>query len=164
VKFGPAEREQDMVQLKDVVDFARASCLDVKKYFPGDMPWSPHAGDCFCLGVGFSLSLSHTHTHTEPCPFLCLIYSFCFFLFGGCGRFLNSSPRGSRRKCLLVCKVCLAYSHIQAVPQIRLLVPLPHSPLLNEKKLSLCLTKYHAMKTYWGSGGIAPRIFGLDTR
>jgi hypothetical protein len=25
-------------------------------------------------------------------------------------------------------------------------------------KLSLCLTKHHAMKTYWGSGGIAPRI------
>jgi hypothetical protein len=23
-------------------------------------------------------------------------------------------------------------------------------------KLSLCLTKHHAMKTYWGSGGIAP--------
>jgi secreted trypsin-like serine protease len=25
-------------------------------------------------------------------------------------------------------------------------------------KLSLCLTKYRAMKTYWWSGGIAPRI------
>jgi len=25
-------------------------------------------------------------------------------------------------------------------------------------KLSLCLTKHHAIKTYWGSGGIAPRI------
>jgi hypothetical protein len=25
-------------------------------------------------------------------------------------------------------------------------------------KLSLCLTKHHAMKTYWGSGGIASRI------
>jgi hypothetical protein len=25
-------------------------------------------------------------------------------------------------------------------------------------KLSLCLAKHHAMKTYWGSGGIAPRI------
>jgi hypothetical protein len=25
-------------------------------------------------------------------------------------------------------------------------------------KLSLCLTKHHAMKTYWGSGGIAPLI------
>jgi len=23
-------------------------------------------------------------------------------------------------------------------------------------KLPLCLTKHHAMKTYWGSGGIAP--------
>jgi hypothetical protein len=25
-------------------------------------------------------------------------------------------------------------------------------------KLSMCLTKHHAMNTYWGSGGIAPRI------
>jgi hypothetical protein len=26
-------------------------------------------------------------------------------------------------------------------------------------KLSLCLTKHQAMKAYWESGGIAPRIF-----
>jgi hypothetical protein len=25
-------------------------------------------------------------------------------------------------------------------------------------KLTLCLIKHQAMKTYWGSGGIAPRI------
>jgi len=31
-------------------------------------------------------------------------------------------------------------------------------------KLSLCLTKHHAMKMYWGSGGIAPRILDLGTR
>jgi hypothetical protein len=31
-------------------------------------------------------------------------------------------------------------------------------------KLSLCLTKHHDMKTYWGSGGIAPRILDLGTR
>jgi hypothetical protein len=31
-------------------------------------------------------------------------------------------------------------------------------------KLSLCLTKHHAMKTYWRSGGIAPRIRDLGTR
>jgi len=31
-------------------------------------------------------------------------------------------------------------------------------------KLSLCLTKNHVMKTYGGSGGIAPRILYLDTR
>jgi hypothetical protein len=31
-------------------------------------------------------------------------------------------------------------------------------------KLSLCLTKHHATKTYWGSGGIVPHIldFTLD--
>jgi hypothetical protein len=26
----------------------------------------------------------------------------------------------------------------------------------------LCLTKHHAMKTYWESGGIAPRILDLE--
>jgi hypothetical protein len=33
-------------------------------------------------------------------------------------------------------------------------------------KLSLCLTKHHAMKTYWGSGSgrVAPRILDLGTR
>jgi hypothetical protein len=31
-------------------------------------------------------------------------------------------------------------------------------------KLSLCLTKHHGMKTYWRSGGIAPRILDLGTR
>jgi hypothetical protein len=28
----------------------------------------------------------------------------------------------------------------------------------------LCLTKHHAMKTYWGSGGVAPRILNLGAR
>jgi hypothetical protein len=31
-------------------------------------------------------------------------------------------------------------------------------------KLSLCLAKHYAMKTYWGSGGIAPRILDVGTR
>jgi hypothetical protein len=31
-------------------------------------------------------------------------------------------------------------------------------------ELSLCLTKHHAMKAYWGSGGIAPLILELGTR
>jgi hypothetical protein len=43
-----------------------------------------------------------------------------------------------------------------------------HSVLINKVKvklkLSLCLTKQHTMKTYWGSGGIAPRILILGTR
>jgi hypothetical protein len=30
-------------------------------------------------------------------------------------------------------------------------------------KLSLCLTKHHAMKAYWGSGSIAPHILDLGT-
>jgi hypothetical protein len=32
------------------------------------------------------------------------------------------------------------------------------------KKFPLCWTKQHAMKTYWGSGGIAPRMLDLGTR
>jgi hypothetical protein len=40
-----------------------------------------------------------------------------------------------------------------------------HIPCMCKKvKLSLCLTKHRAMKTYWGSGGIAPRILDLGTR
>jgi hypothetical protein len=31
-------------------------------------------------------------------------------------------------------------------------------------KLSLCLTKYHAIKMYWGGGGTAPRILDSGTR
>jgi hypothetical protein len=31
-------------------------------------------------------------------------------------------------------------------------------------KLSLCLTKHRAIKTYWRSGGIDPRIVYLGTR
>jgi hypothetical protein len=45
-------------------------------------------------------------------------------------------------------------------PLVRLLVKLKV-----KVKLSLCLTKHHAMKAYWWSGGIAPRIlltFALD--
>jgi hypothetical protein len=30
--------------------------------------------------------------------------------------------------------------------------------------MPLCLTKYRAMKTYWGIGGTAPRILDLGTR
>jgi hypothetical protein len=31
-------------------------------------------------------------------------------------------------------------------------------------KFSLCLTKHHGMKAYWGRAGIAPRILDLCTR
>jgi hypothetical protein len=31
-------------------------------------------------------------------------------------------------------------------------------------KVKSCLTEHHAMKTYWGTGGIAPRILDLGTR
>jgi hypothetical protein len=31
-------------------------------------------------------------------------------------------------------------------------------------KFSFCLMKHNAMETYWGSGGIAPRISNFGTR
>jgi hypothetical protein len=31
-------------------------------------------------------------------------------------------------------------------------------------KFSMCSLKHHSIKTYWGSGGIAPRILNLGTR
>jgi len=34
---------------------------------------------------------------------------------------------------------------------------------IGKVKLSLCLTKHHAMKTYWGSGGTTPHILDLST-
>jgi len=35
---------------------------------------------------------------------------------------------------------------------------------MQKVKLSLCLTKHHAKKTYWRSGGIALGILNLGTR
>jgi hypothetical protein len=35
---------------------------------------------------------------------------------------------------------------------------------VRQGKLSLCLTKHHVMKTYWGSGSMAPWIPDLCTR
>jgi hypothetical protein len=38
-------------------------------------------------------------------------------------------------------------------------------PVVAKLKVCLCaLTEHHAVKAYWGSGCIAPRILGLDTR
>jgi hypothetical protein len=37
-------------------------------------------------------------------------------------------------------------------------------PYFRKVKLLLCLTEHHAMKTYGGSGDIAPRILDLGTR
>jgi hypothetical protein len=34
----------------------------------------------------------------------------------------------------------------------------PSDSIKVKVKLSLCLTKHHAMKAYWGSGGIGPLI------
>jgi hypothetical protein len=43
-------------------------------------------------------------------------------------------------------------------PSLPPLTPLSSSLKVKVKvQLSLCLTKYHVMKTYWG-GGMAPRI------
>jgi hypothetical protein len=38
-------------------------------------------------------------------------------------------------------------------------------PLICKRlKLTLCITKYHAMRTYWGSGDVAPHILNLGAR
>jgi hypothetical protein len=59
---------------------------------------------------------------------------------------------------------CLKHSPDQHYHFSNQIVP----PLIVKKgknvKLSLCLTKHHAMKTYWGSSGIAPRILDLGVR
>jgi hypothetical protein len=42
-----------------------------------------------------------------------------------------------------------------------------HARIFNENVAahsSLRITKHHAMKTYWGSGGITPRILELGTK
>jgi hypothetical protein len=38
-----------------------------------------------------------------------------------------------------------------------------HSLQESKGNLSLCLAKHHAMKTYWGSGNIAPRMLSFGT-
>jgi hypothetical protein len=43
-----------------------------------------------------------------------------------------------------------------------ILVTLQEPAAVVKVQLSLCLTKHHAMKTYWGSGGIAPRVLGYE--
>jgi hypothetical protein len=65
----------------------------------------------------------------------------------------------------MVCKALnfRPYSDIQGEPLCNDMCTLPQISLIDKGKkvkvkLSLCLTKYHAMKTYWGSGDIAPRI------
>ena len=38
---------------------------------------------------------------------------------------------------------------------------LMNNPVLRSKTLSLCLIKYHTMKAYGGTGGVAPRVRNL---
>jgi hypothetical protein len=51
--------------------------------------------------------------------------------------------------------VSLAYYYDYDVQPIK---KLTLDKLKVKVKLPLCLTKHHAMKAYWVSGGIAPRI------
>jgi hypothetical protein len=43
-------------------------------------------------------------------------------------------------------------------------VPHPKNAVIVKVKLSLSLTKHHAMNTYWGSGDVTPFILNLGTR
>jgi hypothetical protein len=70
----------------------------------------------------------HTHTHTRPSWLA----------------FRTSSP-------------------LYSVPSVSRKTSFKSTPTSNVRpikkvKLSLCLTKHHSMRTYWGSGGIAPCI------
>jgi hypothetical protein len=49
---------------------------------------------------------------------------------------------------------CKEYDHESHVTRVK----------VKKVKLSLYLAEHHAMKTYWESGGIAPRILDLGTR
>jgi hypothetical protein len=40
----------------------------------------------------------------------------------------------------------------------------PSPNIINEVYFSLCLTKHHAMKTYWGNRGILLHILNLSIR
>jgi hypothetical protein len=52
---------------------------------------------------------------------------------------------------------------LTAIPDINQLTNYsPHYRYKNSNK-SLCLTKHYAMKAYWGSGCIAPRILDLGS-
>jgi hypothetical protein len=65
------------------------------------------------------------------------------------------------------------FSHRRRPVEVFLILKRRHIPLINNVehlaikvnvKLSLCFTKHQAMKAYWGSVCIAPRIIELDTR
>jgi hypothetical protein len=43
----------------------------------------------------------------------------------------------------------------------RLMAMTNDSLLMKVRVTSLCLTKYRAMNTYWGSGGVTPRILDM---
>jgi hypothetical protein len=51
--------------------------------------------------------------------------------------------------------------HIRSISSVSFVTVINH---VKKVKMSLCLTKHHAMRTYWGSGSIAPRILNLGTR
>jgi hypothetical protein len=63
--------------------------------------------------------------------------------------------------CLLV---LLEIAFHNMPPKISLSTKLRTGKKVKKGKLSLRLTKHHAMKAYWGSGGIDPCILDLGTR
>jgi hypothetical protein len=72
----------------------------------------------------------------------------------------NSGLIAQEAKCLMV-QCLLHLFRVRGVPDS--ILHLLNCRLLYPVK-SPCLTKHHAMKTYWGSEGIAPRILALSTR
>jgi hypothetical protein len=85
---------------------------------------------------------------------------------------LPSAPRSSKWSSIQISrpKLCKHFSslpfvlHAPSIHPIDLITLIIHKSITIKVKLSLCLTKHQAMKMYWGSRGIAPRILDLGTR
>jgi hypothetical protein len=89
-------------------------------------------------------------------------------------RLFSSCPPGTDRppfhECVICCFACLIAVDVYLLEIQMCYCKANHTAqsqrwvLLIKVNFSLFLTKYHAMKTYWGSGGIAPRALDLSTR
>jgi hypothetical protein len=84
-------------------------------------------------------------------------------------RFANATGKFSERRCKQKSKAFVLVKHGRLLgnskydPRVLFKNSLADAYEL-KVKLFLCLAKHHAMKTCWGSGGIAPRILDLGTR
>jgi hypothetical protein len=90
----------------------------------------------------------------------CLKVCSLILLTAGVWRFYSVSPNKFRNSSRPLPPISIP------VPFLRTRIQVPHHKdvLVKTVKLSLCLTKHHAIKTYWGSGDKASRILDFCTR